>query len=588
MSALDASQLTQWMTSWLTDALLLGTLLAGLTYLVVRAAGLRKQPTIELMLWAIVLLRFALPLGPDWSFSLASAADRVGTALTTTGIPESTTTEAMWTVDERTVANSAEFVPTQSQQFSWQTAVLGGYLAAVVSLFMLRWRRQIRLGRYCANLPLASEALMQEVRLCASRLGLRYVPDVRVSPRDHTTFITGLIKPVLVIPKIQLVRRDELETVIIHELAHLRRGDMYVRLLQWFVGTLLFFWPVVAWVNRRIDEARECACDDWALRHSGLSVSAYARCLLAAAGADPIDRLAHPTTCMAGRPCTIERRINMILTSPTRPTNRRTTGLLSVILIAAWASFALSGAVEAKPQTNDTNNERPMTDEGVKTHHGEVFDIVRTYEVADLNHNGKIEYWEKTAFIVGAGIIQRKGMLAEYPDADVDGNGMLTAIEIADYLRGVRAIKALKMELAKAHKELMAGMSEEEASDEIQKSIHLKQIAIYHHRLDAQLWLLEGLDATPPIEKLQKLRQVLMDHYGVRDDLDKKKVEIHHTLGEIKKKIIHIQAELADATEPTRIQKFEAHLEELERKQEELKEHLVKIEAELEKQSEKE
>ncbi len=69
---------------------------------------------------------------------------------------------------------------------------------------------------------------------------------------------------------------------MVHEVTHLRRGDPWLRCLQWIAGTVLFFWPVVAWVNRHIDLAREHACDRWALRHGKLCASEYARCLLEA------------------------------------------------------------------------------------------------------------------------------------------------------------------------------------------------------------------------------------------------------------------------------------------------------------------
>jgi hypothetical protein len=148
----------------------------------------------------------------------------------------------------------------------------------------------------------------------------------------------------LVLPRRRPSTTDELEAVVLHEIAHLKRRDMLVRQLQWCVGTALYFWPVVAWVNRRIDLAREQACDAFALRHGRLSVQEYARCLQRAAQPPRPWFRAYGPAAMASAPGTLERRIDMILRTKTKSTPRRLR-LAGAAFLMAWSVFVLTGAV---------------------------------------------------------------------------------------------------------------------------------------------------------------------------------------------------------------------------------------------------
>src|SRR5205814_9980080 len=134
----------------------------------------------------------------------------------------------------------------------------------------------------CRRLAQADALVYGLVAEICQRLNVRRLPDVRLSDEAPAPFVFGAMNPTLVLARRHLVRPDELEAVILHEIAHLRRGDMLVRYVQWLAGTLLYFWPIVAWVNRRIDLVREHACDEWALVHGRLEAAEYARCLLGA------------------------------------------------------------------------------------------------------------------------------------------------------------------------------------------------------------------------------------------------------------------------------------------------------------------
>ena len=78
--------------------------------------------------------------------------------------------------------------------------------------------------------------------------------------------VVGLFKPMILLPSSALtgLSTDELELIIAHELAHVRRQDLWVNLLQRLVESILFFNPAMWWLSRRISTLREYCCDDLA------------------------------------------------------------------------------------------------------------------------------------------------------------------------------------------------------------------------------------------------------------------------------------------------------------------------------------
>jgi beta-lactamase regulating signal transducer with metallopeptidase domain len=106
--------------------------------------------------------------------------------------------------------------------------------------------------------------------------GVRLLESTRV---DVPTVI-GWIKPVILLPASALsgLNPHQLEAILAHELAHIRRHDYLVNLLQTLVETLLFYHPAVWWLSRRIRVERENCCDDLAVSLCGDPV-AYASTL---------------------------------------------------------------------------------------------------------------------------------------------------------------------------------------------------------------------------------------------------------------------------------------------------------------------
>ena len=118
----------------------------------------------------------------------------------------------------------------------------------------------------------------QKALLMAQRVRLA-VTEKLTSPA-----VVGCLLPTLILPLtlVTAMSPEQLRFILLHELAHIRRGDYLANLFQLLVESLLFFNPAVWWISRQIRLEREACCDALAIELSG-APAAYARTLVTVA-----------------------------------------------------------------------------------------------------------------------------------------------------------------------------------------------------------------------------------------------------------------------------------------------------------------
>jgi len=126
--------------------------------------------------------------------------------------------------------------------------------------------------------PAALESVLARLR---ARLGVERRVILLESVRVNVPTALGVLRPAILLPFSSLtgLSPEAIEAVLAHELAHVRRHDYLVNLLQTAAETLLFYHPAVWWVSRRIRIERENCCDDLAVAATGDS-RGYARALV--------------------------------------------------------------------------------------------------------------------------------------------------------------------------------------------------------------------------------------------------------------------------------------------------------------------
>ncbi len=128
--------------------------------------------------------------------------------------------------------------------------------------------------------PIADANVLAMISNQARKLGLRRIPLAAICQRVSVPAVVGILQPAILLPPVLLSGLDpqQLAAILSHELAHIRRHDLMINLLQRFVEALLFFHPVTWWISRRVRVERENCCDDVAA--AGSSRIEYALALL--------------------------------------------------------------------------------------------------------------------------------------------------------------------------------------------------------------------------------------------------------------------------------------------------------------------
>ncbi|MBB2150438.1 M56 family metallopeptidase [Pedobacter gandavensis] len=112
------------------------------------------------------------------------------------------------------------------------------------------------------------------VQELAVQFGIHKVVAIVQSGLVNVPMVVGYFKPLILVPigLLNNLSKEEVEAIICHELAHVKRRDYLVNILQSFMELLFFFNPAVLWISGLIREERESCCDDLAVLNTNNKV----------------------------------------------------------------------------------------------------------------------------------------------------------------------------------------------------------------------------------------------------------------------------------------------------------------------------
>ncbi len=270
------------MLDLLVRASLEGALLAGGVWLACRALP-RMSPGVRALLWWCVAAKFVVAL--VWLTPIGvpvlprAAGDAPSPAFMGTAAPS---------VSQPPAAGDAGFAASPSRRpdaprIPWTGMVVGVWaLGLCVSLARTgrSWRRTRAV--VARSVP-AGAALHTMVRELSARLGVRRAADVRVSAEVETPLVIGGRRPVILVPApdFAALSADQQRMALCHELAHLKRGDVWLGCVPAAAERCFFLHPLARLAAREYAFWREAACDEAVLTTLGASPQGYGRMLLA-------------------------------------------------------------------------------------------------------------------------------------------------------------------------------------------------------------------------------------------------------------------------------------------------------------------
>ncbi len=226
------------------------------------------------------------------------------------------------------------------------------WLAGVVGVFLYRsagWtaaQRLRRVGTVAApeRWRLRLEALARDARIARPVVLLE-------SCLVEIPAAVGWLRPAILTPLGMLagLPPEQVEAILLHELAHIRRADYAVNLLQSAIEGLLFYHPALWWVSGLVRAEREHCCDDWAAGRLG-SAHQYATALAAFESS----RWQAPRAAMAADGSNLARRIRRLLVKP--EAHDLAVPVAPSLLLVALAGVALA----AWPQPQQEPDRKPV------------------------------------------------------------------------------------------------------------------------------------------------------------------------------------------------------------------------------------
>lgn len=247
--------------------------------------------------WLIVVLRLLLPFGPEINLmgSAYQAFDRtIMQALPTAGQENSRQDVADFAVDSENMAqeiqkaDQPESTAGEKRLSEWQnrlsagkekpeggiSVVLNGigwvWLFIALGMLIRKITAYQSFVRYVAAgaEPVSDVAFLEELSAAASQMGVDRRVELCVNPLLSSPTLTGAFHPCIVLSGAD-VSREELRYILIHELTHCKRWDIFYKWLVQVVVCLHWFNPLVHLMSREINNACEFSCDEAVVKKTG-------------------------------------------------------------------------------------------------------------------------------------------------------------------------------------------------------------------------------------------------------------------------------------------------------------------------------
>lgn len=247
------------------------------------------------------------------------------------------------------------FVTGAASSASWTNALVLLWLAGIAALSlraMAGWQLVRTLPRRdTVALP---DDLLRRCHRLQCRLQVTGPVRFLLSRRVNVPTVVGWVQPVVLIPLSALshLSPQQLDALILHELAHIRRLDTMTNMLLVLVETLLFYHPAVWWVSRQVRIEREHACDDVAVSACG-DAGFYVEALTSLA------TIKGPDLALGANGGSLKARVARLLEGPVQPRRAPSFAVAALALLG----LVIASVAVAQTKTADgypSNDKTPV------------------------------------------------------------------------------------------------------------------------------------------------------------------------------------------------------------------------------------
>ncbi|MFC1558097.1 TonB family protein [candidate division KSB1 bacterium] len=387
----------------------------------------KASPVFHYSLWSIILIRAAVPLNLPFSFNkFQQTLDFVPASIPYT-IPE-------FNYAQSTSLLTAENILT----FVWM-------LFVVLIAFIIVWR-SIKLNHSLKkrSILVEREDIISLTNQLAGTIGLKKAVPVYYMnlDKEYGPAVAGIFKPGIYLPKWMADKwtAPDIEPVLLHELAHIKRHDLIVNWIQIIVQVVYFFHPLVWAANWKIRKLREDICDDIAIEYINTEKRRYGESILRVIE----EMIRQPVWGMGGigyteNKSSLTRRIKRIMSNTYKINRKITIASEFILLFVAVIGFAL--ASESPAIEESINSVIQDEDLDLNTSYGIIGGLEQLYK--DLKYPKEAKNNEIVGIVMVKVHIKKDGT----PEmASVDGKGLgygcnKAAVEAVSKQRFISAMK---------------------------------------------------------------------------------------------------------------------------------------------------
>ena len=326
----------------LLHSLWLGAL-AAIAGAIILTATRRSTPQLRYKLLCVLLVLFCTGCGYIFQYEYSLSGGQSPVEATTALITETKTNTSGLSNNDYTALSIDVIIIQFFKKYSF--LFVGAWLLAVV--YKLIWfTADFKTLSDIRKSGTYSPGIEWENRLAvlASCLGINAAVQLKLSSETSVPMVIGIFKPVIIFPLALFnnLSNAEAEAILLHELAHIRRQDFLINVLQRFTEIVFFFNPSVCWVSELIRRERENCCDDMAIAVTR-DKKQYIYALVAFQEHHLNQQEGHLLTAFPGDGQQVFNRVNRILTNHNKSLNKMEKVLLaSAIFVTGVFTLAFT------------------------------------------------------------------------------------------------------------------------------------------------------------------------------------------------------------------------------------------------------
>ena len=372
----------------------------------------------------------------------------------------------------------------------WLREIFIGWLLGILLLSVrpiIGWRTAINLR--CSGTTAGKSELVDTVKRLSQRLGVAKIVHIVESSLVEVPTVIGWLQPLILLPASSLtgLSREQLEAVLAHELAHVRRHDYLVNAIQVLFETIFFYHPAVWWVSHRMRIERENCCDDIAIAMTG-DRTGYARLLV---WLDEIRGQVASPPVLSSTGGSLMKRVRRIVCPPARQSIYGGVFVAALLSITIMTTGVWLMAQGNESNANSSNAAVAKNSEAEQTNVPESDDVLE-----------KLPPWMQPLY--------RNGPLATLNDQDQVVGVVSNGIGDDDFFRQLATLPQLReLNLESTSAVTTDGLAQ------LAKMSHLEKLTLYN--INAQGTAL-GDDVIGYLAGLTNLRELLIIECGTTDN----------------------------------------------------------------------